>query len=264
MNTGLQKKTVLITGSTEGIGLATARLLAQEGAVVYLNGRTEEHLDEVLENIRQDMPAAKVEGVAADFAKPAEVAALLDKVPEVDILLNNVALFAEKELAAVSDEEWLTFFQVNVMSGVRLSRHYLPKMLAKHWGRIIFTSSESAINIMANNIPYGTTKAAVLALSRGLAEMTKGTAVTVNSVLPGPTKTEKFADYLQHMAQQQHQPQEEVEKQFFAQARPTSLLQRFTSPTEIAHLLVYLASELSSATNGAALRADGGVVKAIC
>ena len=263
MDTGLRNKTALITGSTSGIGLATAKALLREGASVWINGRSTKSINEAIDEIKHDLPDAVVNGLAADFAKPDDITRLLNELPNVDILINNVALFETKAFADITDDEWHLFYEVNVLSGVRLSRHYLPKMLAKNWGRILFTSSESAINILADNIHYGMTKAAVLAISRGLAEITKGTAVTVNAIVPGPTKTEKFGGFLRQMAQQQHLTDAQMDSAFFEQQRPTSLLQRFATPDEIANLMVYMASECSSATNGTAMRADGGIVKTI-
>jgi len=182
-------------------------------------------------------------------------------LPQIDILVNNVAIFEPKEFAAITDEDWVRFFEVNVMSGVRLSRAYFPKMLEQNWGRIIFISSESALQIPAEMIQYGTTKTAQLAVSRGLAELTKGTNVTVNTVLPGPTLSEGVGGFIETLAKNGNITEEQVKKQFFAEVRPTSILQRFTEPEEVANLVAYIASPLSSATNGAALRADGGVIK---
>ncbi len=263
MNTNLQDKTALVTGSTAGIGFATAKLLAAEGASVYINGRTQQRIDDAIAEIQKEFPDATLSGITADFSKKADVDELIRQLPEVDILINNISIFEPKPFTEIEDEDWLNFFEVNVLSGVRLSRHYLPLMLNKNWGRIIFISSESAINIPEEMIHYGMTKTAQLAVSRGLAELTKGTDVTVNSVLPGPTKSEGVGSFLESMAKQQNKTGEEVGKDFFKYARPTSLLQRFASVEEIANLIVYVASPLSSATNGAALRVDGGVVKTI-
>ena len=261
MNLELDGKTALVTGSTAGIGLATARRLAMEGATVYINGRTQERINEAIEQIRSEVPEAKLLGVAADFSKVQEINRLIEQVPEVDILINNVAVFGPKPFAEIPDEEWTSFFEVNVLSGIRLSRHYLPLMLKKNEGRIIFISSESAINIPEEMIHYGTTKTAQLAVSRGLAELTRGTKVTVNAILPGPTKSEGVGGFIEQLAQQQQKPTGQVEEEFFKTARPSSIIQRFTSTEEIANLIAFVASPLSSATNGAALRADGGVVK---
>lgn len=263
MDLQLENKTALITGSTAGIGLATAKLLAKEGARVYLNGRTKQRIDEAIEGIKKELPNADVTGIAADFSKADDIKKLIEKLPGIDILINNLSIFEPKPFADITDEDWMNFYEVNIMSGVRLSRQYLPQMLKKNWGRIIFISSESAINIPEEMIHYGMTKTAQLAISRGLAELTKGTAVTVNSILPGPTKSEGAGNFLKEMAKQQNKTDEQVEAEFFEHGRPTSLLKRFASPDEIANLVVYVASPLSSATNGAALRADGGVVKTI-
>ncbi|HEV7622466.1 MAG TPA: SDR family oxidoreductase, partial [Flavisolibacter sp.] len=204
-----------------------------------------------------------ISGVAADFASATEVNHLLEQIPDLDILINNVSIFEPKSFMNIPDSDWMRFYEINVMSGVRLSRHYLPRMLQTGWGRIIFISSESAINIPEEMIHYGMTKTAQLAISRGLAELTKGTQVTVNAVLPGPTRSEGVSNFLKDLSETQNKTKEETESSFFQTARPTSLLQRFASVEEIANLVTYVASPLSSATNGAALRADGGVVKTI-
>ncbi|WP_185965610.1 SDR family NAD(P)-dependent oxidoreductase [Flavobacterium zepuense] len=260
MNLQLNDKTALVTGSTAGIGYAIAKLLLQEGATVYINGRKPQIIDEVLEQLKKEVPSAKVQGIAADFSKTEDIDNLLKALPEVDILINNVGIFGPKPFAEITDADWFNFFDVNVMSGVRLSRHYFPKMLAKNEGRIIFISSESAINIPEDMIHYGFTKTAMLSVSRGLAELTKGTNVTVNCVLPGPTLS---AGVEEMTGLNKGGSKEETEKDFFTNIRPTSILQRFTSPDEIANTVVYIASSLASATNGAAIRADGGVVKTI-
>jgi NAD(P)-dependent dehydrogenase (short-subunit alcohol dehydrogenase family) len=263
MNLQLSDKTALVTGSTAGIGFAIAKQLLQEGATVYINGRTAERVISAIEQLQSAVPDASVLGVAADFSKVDEVNKLIAQIPSVDILVNNVSIFEPKAFTDISDADWLRFYEVNVLSGVRLSRHYFPGMLERNWGRIIFISSESAIHIPQEMIQYGMTKTAELAISRGLAELTKGTNVTVNAVLPGPTKSEGVEVFLESMGRQQNKPKETIEKEFFQSARPTSLLQRFASTDEIASLVTYLASPLSSATNGAALRVDGGVVKTI-
>ncbi|GAA4314639.1 SDR family oxidoreductase [Compostibacter hankyongensis] len=263
MDLQLKGKTALVTGSTAGIGLAIAQKLLEEGATVYVNGRTQARVDAALSRLRQEVPGAAARGVAADFSKVQEVNALLKEIPEVDILVNNVGMFTIKDFTDISDADWLGIYEVNVLSGIRLSRHYFPGMLKNNWGRIIFISSESALHIPAEMIHYGVTKTAQLAVSRGLAELTKGTAVTVNAVLPGPTRSEGLEGFVEEMSAQQNKPQAEVEKEFFELARPTSLLQRFTTTEEIANLVAFVASPLSSGTNGAALRVDGGVVKTI-
>ncbi|MGB5941592.1 MAG: SDR family oxidoreductase [Leeuwenhoekiella sp.] len=260
MDLQLKNKRAFISGSTKGIGKAIAKSLAAEGAEVIINGRSINTVDKVIAEIMADLPGAKITGFACDFSKPEEINKLIEEINEVDILINNVGIFGETEFPNIDDETWQKFYDVNVMSGVRLSRAFLPGMLAKDWGRIIFISSESAVNIPVEMIHYGMTKTAQLALSRGLAEMTKGTNVTVNSVLPGPT----FSDGVQEMTgADQDADRKEIEKQFFSEARPTSLIQRFADPEEVAHMVTYVASPLSSATNGASLRVDGGVVKSI-
>ncbi|MDR6194475.1 SDR family oxidoreductase [Siphonobacter sp. SORGH_AS_0500] len=261
MDLKLTEKVALVTGSTAGIGLAIAQGLAREGATVYVNGRTQERVEEAISTIKATIPDAKLKGVTADFSKVKEVNALLEEVPEVDILINNVGIFGQKPFAEITDEEWMNYYEVNVLSGVRLSRYYFPKMLAQNWGRIIFLSSESAIQIPEDMIQYGMTKTAMLAISRGLAELTKGTEVTVNAVLPGPTWSEGNEKGVKQTAEKENITVEEAQQEFFKKYRPTSLLQRFATTEEVANLVTYVSSPLSSATNGAALRVDGGVVK---
>lgn len=263
MDLQLKGKTVFITGSTQGIGLATAKRLLEEGATVIINGRSEERVVEAIEKLRNNSPDVHVSGIAADFSKVEEVNALLEKLPDVDILINNAGIFEPKPFAEIPDEDWFRFFEVNVMSGIRLSRALFPKMLAKNWGRIIFISSESGVNIPEEMIHYGMTKTAQLAVSRGLAELTKGTGVTVNSVLPGPTRSEGVDEFVKQLAAAGNVTPEEAENDFFKTARPSSLLQRFAAVDEIANLIAYVSSPLSSATNGSALKVDGGVAKFI-
>lgn len=263
MDLQLKGKTALVSGSTQGIGFAIAQRLLEEGAAVIINGRTEARISEAVEKLKTAIPGAEISGIAADFAKANEVTALLEKVPEVDILINNAGIFEPKPFAEITDEEWIRFFEINVLSGVRLSRHYFPKMLARNWGRIIFISSESAIVTPDEMIHYGMTKTAQLAVSRGLAELTKNTAVTVNSLLPGPTKSEGVDEFVRQLAEKQNITTAEAEADFFKTMRPSSLIQRFADVSEIANLAAYLASPLSAATNGAALRADGGLVRSI-
>ncbi|NIJ51218.1 SDR family NAD(P)-dependent oxidoreductase [Dyadobacter arcticus] len=263
MDLQLNDKTAFISGSTQGIGYAIAESLLREGASVIVNGRSESKVDDAVAKLKALLPVGNVSGYAADFSKVEEVNALLSNLSEIDILINNAGIFEPKPFTEITDEDWFKFFEVNVLSGVRLSRHFLPKMLAKNWGRIIFISSESAVNIPEEMIQYGTTKTAQLSVSRGLAELTKGTNVTVNTVMPGPTKSEGAAEFVKQFAAENNITTEEAEKDFFKTARPTSLLQRFSSVEEIANLVTYVASPLSSATNGSALKVDGGVAKFI-
>jgi NAD(P)-dependent dehydrogenase (short-subunit alcohol dehydrogenase family) len=260
----LQGKRALVSGSTAGIGWAIARALAAEGATVIVNGRTEQRTSAAVQAIRDSgLPQADVRGVAADLGTAEGCAKVAQSEPQIDILINNLGIFEAKPFVEISDAEWLNFFEVNVLSGVRLSRAYLPGMLLRNWGRILFISSESGLQIPSEMIHYGTTKTAQIAVARGLAETTRGTAVTVNSILPGPTKSEGVADFVKGLSAQQGKSPEDVEREFFQHVRPTSLLQRFESPDEIAALTAFIASPRSSGINGAALRVDGGVVRAI-
>lgn len=263
MKIDLSGKTALVTGSTGGIGLAIARGLAGAGASVVVNGRTQAKADAAAAAIVKAIPGSKARGVAADVSTAAGCKTLVAAVPEADILINNAGIFEPKDFFDISDEDWSRFFDVNVMSGVRLSRAYMPGMLKRNWGRIVFISSESAINIPKEMIHYGTTKTAQLAISRGLAEMTKGTAVTVNSVLPGPTMSEGVETFVKDLAKQNGQSVDEAASQFVKQHRGTSLIQRFASVDEIANMVVYVSSREASATNGAALRAEGGIIQTI-
>ena len=263
MKIDLSGKMALVTGSTSGIGHAVARGLAAAGAGVVVNGRTRAKVDAAAASIGKAVTGAKVRGVAADVSTAAGCRTLVAALPEVDILVNNAGIFEPKGFFDIPDEDWTRFFEVNVMSGVRLARAYMPGMLKRNWGRIVFISSESALNIPKEMIHYGTTKTAQLAVSRGLAEMTRGTAVTVNSVLPGPTMSEGVETFVKDLAKQNGQSVEEAASQFVKQFRPTSLLQRFASVEEIANMVVYIASKEASATNGAALRAEGGIVNSI-
>jgi NAD(P)-dependent dehydrogenase (short-subunit alcohol dehydrogenase family) len=263
MKIDLSGKSALVTGSTTGIGHAIAKGLAGAGADVVINGRTQAKVDTAVAAIRQAMPQARFRGVAADVSTAAGCQTLAAALPDVDILINNAGIFEPKGFLDIPDEDWSRFFEVNVMSGVRLSRAYLPGMLKRNWGRIVFISSESALNIPKEMIHYGMTKTAQLAVSRGLAEMTRGSAVTVNSVLPGPTMSEGVETFVKGLAKQNGQSVDEAASVFIRQFRPTSLLQRFASVEEIANLVVYVASKEASATNGAALRAEGGIVQTI-
>ena len=259
MNLHLQNKLALLTGSTKGIGHAIAVALAAEGARVIVNGRTEASVTDAIARLRTEVPDAQVEGFAGDLSNPIQVDVLLGRFPTVDILVNNLGIFDPKPFEDIDDTEWLRFFNVNVMSVVRLSRAYLPGMRAQNWGRIVFISSESGVQIPAEMIHYGVTKTALLGLSRGLAELCAGTAVTVNAVLPGPTRSEGVDAFVGKLSGGQNF--EAFEKTFFETARPTSLIKRFATTQEVANLVAYVASPLSSATTGAALRVDGGVVK---
>src|SRR5260221_7266691 len=263
MNIDLKGKTALVTGSTSGIGHAIVKGLAVAGANVVVNGRTQAKVDTAVAAVAKAAPASKIAGVAADVSAAAGCDTLVEMLPDVDILINNGGIFEPKGFFDIADDDWSRFFEVNVMSGVRLSRAYLPGMLKRNWGRIVFISSESALNIPKEMIHYGTTKTAQLAVSRGLAEMTRGTAVTVNSVLPGPTMSEGVETFVQELAKRNGQSVEEAASEFVKQFRPTSLLQRFASVEEIANMVVYISSKEASATNGAALRAEGGIIQTI-
>jgi len=263
MDLKLQDKSAFVSGSTAGIGFATAKRLLEEGAQVVINGRSQESVDAAVQQLQSLTPGARVSGIAADFSKPEEVSRLIDALPDIDILVNNAGIFEPKAFADIPDADWFRFFEVNVMSGVRLSRAFFPKMLAKNWGRIIFVSSESAVMIPSEMIHYGMTKSAQLSVSRGLAELTKGTGVTVNSILPGPTLSKGVGGFLDDLAKAGNVTVEQVEKDFFTNMRPSSLINRFASVEEIADTIAYFVSPLASATNGAAIRAEGGLVRSI-
>ena len=263
MNLGLQGKLAVVSGSTAGIGFAIAAMLAQEGARVVVNGRTEARVTTAVEKIRQRMKGAELIGVAADLGTAAGVNAFVKQVPEADILVNNLGIFEVKPFLEIPDADWLRFFEINVLSGVRLTRHYLAGMLEKNWGRVIFISSESGQQIPTEMIHYGMTKTAQVAIARGVAQTVVATGVTVNSVLVGPTASEGASEFVQNMARQQAISAAEVEKQFFATIRPTSLLKRFETPEEIAAVVAFVASTQSVAINGAAVRAEAGVVQSI-
>jgi NAD(P)-dependent dehydrogenase (short-subunit alcohol dehydrogenase family) len=263
MDLQLSGKLALVTGSTAGIGLAIGSTLAGEDATVIINGRSEKRVTEAIDKIRQEHPHAKLEALVGDLSKGEGVKQVTSSFPHVDILVNNLGIYEIKSFANMSDEDWEAIIETNFMSGVRLSRHYLPKMKEKNWGRIIFISSESAINIPLEMIHYGVTKTMQLALARGLAETTAGTGVTVNSVLAGPTRSEGVEGFVRHMAKSRHVEPSVVEKEFFETVRPSSLLKRFATTDEVAALVAFVASPLSTATNGAALRVDGGVIRSI-
>src|SRR5213595_3559758 len=263
MNLQLRGKKALVTGSTAGIGFAIARVLAGEGASVVLTGRTQNRVDEALKRIQQQIREANVSGIASDLATAHGTAKCIDRVPSVDMLVNNLGVYEPKPFEKITDDDWHSIIETNFMSGVRLCRHYLPQMKAANWGRIIFISSESAVNIPVEMIHYGVTKTMQLALARGLAETTAGTGVTVNSVLAGPTRSEGVEQFLDQIAQSRGIEQSVVEKEFFETVRSGSLLKRFASTDEVASLVTFIASRLSAATNGAALRVDGGVIRSI-
>ena len=263
MDLQLVGKRALVTGSTAGIGLATASGLFREGASVVVNGRTPQRVEEAVKRIKQVGGGGLVTGAPADLSTAEGVANLIHQIPEVDILVNNLGIFEPKPFEEIPDEDWLRFFETNVLSGVRLTRHYLPGMRRQGWGRIVFVSSESGLQIPAEMIHYGMTKTAQLALARGVAESVAGTGITVNSVLPGPTESEGVAQFVEDLARQRGVGRSVVEAEFFRTTRPTSLLKRFATVEEVANLIVYVCSPLASATNGAALRVDGGVVRAI-
>lgn len=263
MNLKLEDKTALVTGSTAGIGFAIARSLAAEGVRVIVNGRTEARVSEGITSIRRSHPEARLESFVANLANAEAASEAPRRFPSIDILINNLGVYEPKPFEQITDDDWRAIIETNFMSGVRLSRHYLPRMKAANWGRIIFISSESAVNIPVEMIHYGVTKTMQVALARGLAEMTAGTSVTMNSVLAGPTRSEGVEKFLTDMARTRNVTPAEIEKEFFHTARPGSLLQRFATTDEVAALVAFVASPLSSAINGAALRVEGGVVRSI-
>lgn len=260
MNLKLQDKLALVSGSTQGIGLAIVKALAGEGARVILNGRSKASVSKALESVALSVPGAKLESFMGDLSDAATTELLVRQFPAVDILVNNLGIFEPKPFEEIPDEDWRRFFEINVLSGVRLSRAYLPKMKQNDWGRIVFISSESAVQIPAEMIHYGMTKTAQIAVARGLAETCAGTDVTVNSVLPGPTRSEGVDEFVAKLSG--GKPFAEFEAEFFRSVRPSSLLKRFASVEEVANMVAYVCSPLSSATNGAALRVDGGVIRA--
>ncbi len=263
MDLKLSDKVAFVSGSTAGIGFAIAKRLLTEGAQVIINGWTQKSIDEAVQELKSMIPQAKVSGIPADFSKADEVNKLIQALSEIDILINNAGIFEPKAFTDIPDEDWFRFFEINVMSGIRLSRHFFPKMLAKNWGRIIFISSESGVFIPDEMIHYGMTKTAQIAVSRGLAELTKGSGVTVNSILPGPTKSKGVGTFIEDLSKANNMSIEEVEKDFFKNMRPTSLIQRFASVDEVADTVAYYVSPLASATNGAAIRVEGGLIRSI-
>ncbi|HZO94543.1 MAG TPA: SDR family oxidoreductase [Candidatus Baltobacteraceae bacterium] len=263
MDLSLNGRTAFVSGSTAGIGLACAAALAAAGARTIVNGRTQRRVDEARAQIAAQVPGAVLDGIAADLSTAAGADAVVRAFPDVDVLVNNLGIFEPKPFEAIDDADWTRFFETNVLSGVRLSRAYLRGMRERDWGRIVFVSSESGLHIPAEMVHYGVTKTAQIALARGIAESVAGTGITVNSVLPGPTKSEGVGTFVKQMAEQQHVGEDEMEHRFFETARPTSLLRRFITPDEVANLIAYVCSPAASATTGAALRVDGGVVRAI-
>ena len=262
MDMQLKDKTALVTRSTAGIGLEIARKLAVEGAKVIVAGRSRKKLDEAVASIKAS-GGKSVSGVLADAGAAEGAAALIKAAGPVDILVNNLGIYEPKSFTDITDQDWLTLFETNVLSGVRLSRALMPAMLEKNWGRIIFISSESAISTPTEMIHYGTTKTAQLAISRGLAQMAKGTGVTVNAVMPGPTRSEGIVEFLRGVSNNPSATDAEIEAEFFVRGRPSSLLQRLLEAEEVANMVTYVASPLSSGTNGAALRVEGGIISTI-
>lgn len=264
MNLELSDKRVFISGSTKGIGFATAERMAKEGAEVIVNGRTQESVRDALDSLNESLDSPSVEGIAADLSRMDGVETVTEAYPGVDVLVNNVGIYEIKPFEEIPDEDWEELFQTNVMSGVRLARHYFPKMIEENSGRVIFVASESALRIPEEMIHYGMTKSAQLSVARGLAERTKGTDVTVNTVLPGPTDSDGLEPFLEEFAEENELDEsDDIREEFVKQARPTSLLQRLINPEEVANTIAYLASPKSSATNGAPVRAEGGLINSM-
>ncbi|WP_107040382.1 SDR family NAD(P)-dependent oxidoreductase [Brumimicrobium mesophilum] len=263
MDLKLKGKKAFISGSTQGIGFAIAQQLLEEGVSVTINGRQESKTKQAKKKLQNQFPNAEISAVSADFTKKDEVENLLQKLTDIDILINNVGIFGIEEFQNINDQDWYNYFEINVMSSVRLSRKLFPQMLNKNWGRIIFISSESGVNVPQNMIHYGMTKAAISAIANGLSKLTKGTEVTVNTVLGGPTYTDGVSKVVEHIAGAQNLEIEQMKNAIIQQSNPHILLQRFIRPNEIANLVSYLSSPLSIATNGASLRADSGVLKTI-
>lgn len=263
MDLQLTQKTALISGSTQGIGLAIAKQLLNEGANVIIHGRSAEKVNNSITALKNNSTHGNVSGFAADFAKPKEIDALIQQLPPIDILVNNAGIFEMKPFTAITDDDWQRMYEINVMSAVRLSRALLPGMLKNNWGRIIFISSESGINVPENMIHYGASKAAMLAVSNGLAKITKNSLVTVNTIIGGPTYSDGVAQAVEQIASSQDITVDQMKAALTKNLNPTSLLQRFIEPQELASMVCFLASPLSSATNGSAIRVDGGVLTTI-
>ncbi len=262
MDLKLKGKLSLVSGSTAGIGFAIAQKLAEEGAHVIVNGRSQAAVDQAVGKLKDETGGTLI-GFAGDLSQASVADALVRKHPGVEILVNNLGIFEPRPFEDIPDADWIRFFEVNVLSGVRLARSYLPAMRTANWGRIIFISSESAVQIPQEMIHYGMTKTAQIAVSRGLAEAVAGTGITVNSVLPGPTRSRGVEDFVDALAQKEGKSFKEFETEFFEKVRPTSLIKRFATPQEVAAMVAYIASPLASATTGAALRVDGGTIKAV-
>lgn len=261
MDLKIKGKIALITGSTQGVGFATAKKLCEEGVNVYINGRDSSKVQIAVQKLKNEFPNVEIKGVVANLKDLEGCNYLISQIPHVDILINNLGVFEPRNFVDISEKEWLDMFNINVMSGVRLSQHYLTNMMREDWGRIIFISSESALQIPKEMIHYGMTKTAQISVARGIAELTRGTNVTSNSIILGPSKSEGVVQFMEDLGKQNNQTFEEVEKDFFKNVRPSSLIQRFAQVEEDANMIVYISSALSSATNGAILRADGGVVQ---
>lgn len=260
MRIDLSGKHAIVTGSTAGIGYSIASGLAEAGAEVVITGRTQTRVDDAISSLKQALPQASITGVAADLGTAEGCQALIDSQPDTDILINNVGIFAPQDFFETDDETWQQFFDVNVMSAVRLSRHYAKGMRERDWGRIQLLSSESALNIPSEMVHYGMTKSAVQSISRGLAKVLAGTNVTVNAILPGPTRSEGVIKMLKQAADEAGISQQEMEARFVQENRPSSIIQRLATPEEVANMSVYAASPQASATTGAALRVEGGIV----
>jgi NAD(P)-dependent dehydrogenase (short-subunit alcohol dehydrogenase family) len=261
MDLKIKGKIALITGSTQGVGFATAKKLCEEGVNVYINGRDSSKVQGAVQKLKNEFPNVEIKGVVANLKDLEGCNYLISQIPHVDILINNLGVFEPRNFVDISEKEWLDMFNINVMSGVRLSQHYLTNMMREDWGRIIFISSESALQIPKEMIHYGMTKTAQISVARGIAELTRETNVTSNSIILGPSKSEGVVQFMEDLGKQNNQTFEEVEKDFFKNVRPSSLIQRFAQVEEDANMIVYISSALSSATNGAILRADGGVVQ---